>query len=146
MPITFQWCHKVGVLIKKMKTASATLSSILGEKIVVPHEKHNNYYNIFRDIILISPYIQNISQCSVLNGPCIWRGEWQSCMWWWCQCDVCRIRMFSERRMSFLQSVVGQPSNPYLKLKVRRDHLIEDALVEVGYTLRCRSYLRKTST
>lgn len=42
-----------------------------------------------------------------------------------------RIRMFSERRMSFLQTVVGQPTNPYLRLKVRRDHIIDDALVEV---------------
>lgn len=129
-----------------MKAAPATLFSILGEKIVVPHKKHNKYYNIFIGVILISPYIWNLSQLPVLNGPSIWRGELQSCMWWWCQCDVCRIRMFSERRMSFLQSVVGQPSNPYLKLKVRRDHLIEDALVEVGYSLQCRSYLRKTST
>lgn len=29
-----------------------------------------------------------------------------------------RIRMYSERRMSFLQTVVGQPTNPYLRLKV----------------------------
>ncbi|CAD1473457.1 unnamed protein product, partial [Heterotrigona itama] len=42
-----------------------------------------------------------------------------------------RIRMYSERRMSFLQTVVGQPTNPYLKLKVRRDRLIDDALVEL---------------
>ncbi|XP_014207550.1 ubiquitin-protein ligase E3A [Copidosoma floridanum] len=42
-----------------------------------------------------------------------------------------RIRMYSERRMSFFQAVVGRPSNPYLRLKVRRDHLIEDALVEL---------------
>ncbi|XP_026674769.1 ubiquitin-protein ligase E3A isoform X1 [Ceratina calcarata] len=42
-----------------------------------------------------------------------------------------RIRMYSERRMSFLQSVVGQPANPYLRLNVRRDRLIDDALVEL---------------
>lgn len=42
-----------------------------------------------------------------------------------------RIRMYSERRISFFQTAVGQPTNPYLKLKVRRDHIIEDALVEV---------------
>ncbi|XP_066585682.1 ubiquitin-protein ligase E3A [Prorops nasuta] len=42
-----------------------------------------------------------------------------------------RIRMYSERRMSFLQMVVGQPTHPYLRLKVRRDHLIDDALVEL---------------
>ncbi|KAJ4451050.1 hypothetical protein ANN_02486, partial [Periplaneta americana] len=41
-----------------------------------------------------------------------------------------RIRMYSERRMSFYHSVVGQPANPYLRLKVRRDHIIDDALVE----------------
>ncbi|UYV60364.1 UBE3A [Cordylochernes scorpioides] len=41
-----------------------------------------------------------------------------------------RIRMFSERRFSVLQSLIqGAPPNPYLKLKVRRDHLIDDALV-----------------
>lgn len=42
-----------------------------------------------------------------------------------------RIRMFSERRFSFLQSVSGNPSNPYLKLCVRRDHIVDDALVEL---------------
>ncbi|XP_054260809.1 ubiquitin-protein ligase E3A [Macrosteles quadrilineatus] len=42
-----------------------------------------------------------------------------------------RIRMFSERRMSFFQTVTGQPTNPYLRLKVRRDHIIDDALVEL---------------
>ncbi|CAG5075006.1 Similar to Ube3a: Ubiquitin-protein ligase E3A (Mus musculus) [Cotesia congregata] len=42
-----------------------------------------------------------------------------------------RIRMYSERRMSFFQSFVGQPTNPYLRLKVRRDYIIDDALVEL---------------
>lgn len=42
-----------------------------------------------------------------------------------------RIRMYSERRMSFFQTAVGQPTNPYLKLKVKRDHIIDDALVEL---------------
>ncbi|XP_012279942.1 ubiquitin-protein ligase E3A isoform X2 [Orussus abietinus] len=42
-----------------------------------------------------------------------------------------RIRMYNERRMSFLQTVVGQPTNPFLRLKIRRDHLIDDALVEL---------------
>ncbi|XP_034937131.1 ubiquitin-protein ligase E3A [Chelonus insularis] len=42
-----------------------------------------------------------------------------------------RIRMYSERRMSIFQSLVGQPTNPYLRLKVRRDFIIEDALVEL---------------
>jgi len=44
-----------------------------------------------------------------------------------------RIRMYSERRMNFLQSMMAgvQQPNPYLKLQVRRDHIIEDALVEL---------------
>lgn len=42
-----------------------------------------------------------------------------------------RIRMYSERRMSIYHSMVGQPVNPFLRLKVRRDHIIDDALVEV---------------
>ncbi|KAL1508843.1 hypothetical protein ABEB36_003674 [Hypothenemus hampei] len=42
-----------------------------------------------------------------------------------------RIRMYSERRISILQAVTGQPSNPYLRLKVRRENIIEDALVEL---------------
>uniref|UniRef100_A0A182T4I7 Ubiquitin-protein ligase E3A n=1 Tax=Anopheles maculatus TaxID=74869 RepID=A0A182T4I7_9DIPT len=52
-----------------------------------------------------------------------------------------RIRMFSERRLSFLQrqrqlnqlqrTSELQTANPYLNLKIRRDHIIEDALVEL---------------
>lgn len=43
-----------------------------------------------------------------------------------------RIRMYSERRLSVLQSLVhGAPPNPYLRLRVRRDHIIDDALVGV---------------
>ena len=43
-----------------------------------------------------------------------------------------RIRMYSERRMSIYQQVMeGMAANPYLKLRVRRDHIIDDALVEV---------------
>jgi len=43
-----------------------------------------------------------------------------------------RIRMYSERRMNMFQAVMGvTQSNPYLKLSVRRDHIIEDALVEL---------------
>ncbi|CAH1114233.1 unnamed protein product [Psylliodes chrysocephalus] len=42
-----------------------------------------------------------------------------------------RIRMYSERRISFLQTFTGLPSQPFLKLKVRRDHIIDDALVEL---------------
>lgn len=44
----------------------------------------------------------------------------------------CRIRMYNERRFnSFQTQLVGQPSSPYLKLKVRRDNIIDDALVEL---------------
>ncbi len=44
-----------------------------------------------------------------------------------------RIRMYSERRITALYSLVqGQQLNPYLRLKVRRDHVIDDALVRVG--------------
>ena len=43
-----------------------------------------------------------------------------------------RIRMHSERRFNYHQSLVlGAPQTPYLRLKVRRDHIIDDALVEV---------------
>uniref|UniRef100_A0A4W5KXT2 Uncharacterized protein n=1 Tax=Hucho hucho TaxID=62062 RepID=A0A4W5KXT2_9TELE len=41
-----------------------------------------------------------------------------------------RISMYSERRITALYSLVqGQQLNPYLRLKVRRDHIIDDALV-----------------
>lgn len=39
-----------------------------------------------------------------------------------------RIRMYSERRMSFIQTVVGQPTNPYLKLKVCISSVISDTI------------------
>ncbi|XP_077863624.1 ubiquitin-protein ligase E3A-like [Saccoglossus kowalevskii] len=43
-----------------------------------------------------------------------------------------RIRMYNERRMTVLHSLVqGQQINPYLRLKVRRDHIIDDALVRL---------------
>jgi len=44
-----------------------------------------------------------------------------------------RIRMYSERRMNLFQSMMAGAfqSNPYLKLQVRRDHIVEDALVEL---------------
>ena len=44
-----------------------------------------------------------------------------------------RIMMYRERRMNLLQSMVAGPDqfNPYLKLQIRRDHIIEDALVEL---------------
>lgn len=49
-----------------------------------------------------------------------------------------RIRMYSERRLTALYSMVqGQQPNPYLKLKVRRDHIIDDALVRVSYSIIC---------
>ena len=54
-----------------------------------------------------------------------------------------RIRMYSERRLTLLYSLVrGQHATPYLRLKVRRDHLIEDALVNVSIavsTFKCRN-------
>ena len=43
-----------------------------------------------------------------------------------------RIRMMNERRASLLQSLVhGAPTTPYLRLRIRRDHIIDDALVSV---------------
>ncbi|CAG4940317.1 unnamed protein product [Colias eurytheme] len=43
-----------------------------------------------------------------------------------------RIRMYSERRVSLLHAVVGAaPPMPFLRLKVRRDRIIDDALVEL---------------
>nr|CAD7264827.1 unnamed protein product [Timema shepardi] len=42
-----------------------------------------------------------------------------------------RIRMYSERRLSIFNSGGSQYTNPYLRLKVRRDHIIDDALVEL---------------
>lgn len=50
-----------------------------------------------------------------------------------------RIRMYNERRMSFLQTVVGQPTNPYLRLKVNSfnslTHLRYEYVLLVGKTL-----------
>ncbi|KAJ7325707.1 Ubiquitin-protein ligase E3A [Desmophyllum pertusum] len=46
-----------------------------------------------------------------------------------------RVRMYSERRLTLIYSLVrGQQATPYLRLKVRRDHLIEDALVNLEMT------------
>lgn len=43
-----------------------------------------------------------------------------------------RIKMYSERRTSLLNmQFLGQPTNPYLKLKIRRDFLIDDTLAEL---------------
>ena len=51
-----------------------------------------------------------------------------------------RIRMLNERRTSILQSLVrGAPSTPYLRLRIRRDHVIDDALVGVSSLLRSLS-------
>lgn len=43
----------------------------------------------------------------------------------------CRIRMYTERRLHIFHAQLGQSAEPYLRLKVRRDHLIDDALVEL---------------
>lgn len=44
-----------------------------------------------------------------------------------------RIRMINERRTSLFQSLVrGAPNTPYLRLRIRRDHIIDDALVSVS--------------
>lgn len=45
-----------------------------------------------------------------------------------------RIRMYNERRISILHTqIAGHLPNPYLKLKVRREQIIDDALVEVFF-------------
>lgn len=43
-----------------------------------------------------------------------------------------RIRMYENRRFCLIQTLIGQPTHPYLKLKVRREHVVQDALVEVN--------------
>lgn len=43
-----------------------------------------------------------------------------------------RIRMLHERRTSLLQTFIhGGPPMPYLRLRVRRDHVVDDALVNL---------------
>lgn len=43
-----------------------------------------------------------------------------------------RIRMLQERRTSLLQTLMhGGPPMPYLRLRVRRDHVVDDALVNL---------------
>ncbi|KAL8617103.1 hypothetical protein ACOMHN_014273 [Nucella lapillus] len=43
-----------------------------------------------------------------------------------------RIRMLQERRSSLLQTLMhGGPPMPYLRLRVRRDHVVDDALVNL---------------
>ena len=59
-----------------------------------------------------------------------------------------RIRMMEERRMSLVQSIMGggMMSMPYLKLRIRRDHIIDDALVGVSNTPCKTSYLLSVFT
>ncbi|XP_061189216.1 ubiquitin-protein ligase E3A-like [Saccostrea echinata] len=46
-----------------------------------------------------------------------------------------RVRMFNERRSSILNTFLrGLPPTPFLRLRVRRDHLIDDALVNLEMT------------
>ncbi|OWF52883.1 ubiquitin-protein ligase E3A-like isoform X1 [Mizuhopecten yessoensis] len=46
-----------------------------------------------------------------------------------------RVRMYNERRTSIQQTVLfGIPPTPFLRLRVRRDHLIDDALVALEMT------------
>lgn len=46
-----------------------------------------------------------------------------------------RIRMYGERRLTALYNMVHeQQSEPFLRLKVRRDHIMDDALVRVSGT------------
>lgn len=53
-----------------------------------------------------------------------------------------RIQMYSERRLRALYSLVqGHEPEPYLNLKVRRDHIIDDALVRVSSSTTCDSLL-----
>ncbi|XP_046395665.1 ubiquitin-protein ligase E3A isoform X1 [Ischnura elegans] len=54
-----------------------------------------------------------------------------------------RIRMYSERRMSYFQNVAGQHTNPYLRLKVKRDHIIDDTLVELEMAMENPNDLKK---
>jgi ubiquitin-protein ligase E3 A len=47
-----------------------------------------------------------------------------------------KIRMVNERRVSLLQSLVnGAPTMPYLRIRIRRDHIIDDALVNVSNSI-----------
>jgi ubiquitin-protein ligase E3 A len=48
-----------------------------------------------------------------------------------------RVHMLQERRLTHIYSLLqGRQSTPYLKLTVHRDNLIQDALVNVSYSLR----------
>lgn len=45
-----------------------------------------------------------------------------------------RIRMYSERRQALFQTFLsGTPSAPYLRLRVRRNHVVHDALALVRF-------------
>lgn len=48
-----------------------------------------------------------------------------------------RIRMYENRRFCLIRTLIGQPTHPYLKLKVRREHVVQDALVEVNRNNYC---------
>ena len=43
-----------------------------------------------------------------------------------------RIRMYHERHLAIVHNLVHGEGQPYLRLRVRRDFLIEDALIEVS--------------
>ncbi|CAF0730839.1 unnamed protein product [Didymodactylos carnosus] len=44
-----------------------------------------------------------------------------------------KIKMYRERHTSVVHSLLGIRLNPYFKINVRRDHLIEDALIALEY-------------
>lgn len=44
-----------------------------------------------------------------------------------------RIRMYTERRQAMVQTLLGAPASPYLRLRVRRTHLVEDSLATVSH-------------
>jgi len=53
-----------------------------------------------------------------------------------------RIRMMNERRAAMLQGLMGEHiGTPHLKLSVRRDHLIDDALVNVSKAVLFKAYV-----
>uniref|UniRef100_UPI0037E7B7A4 ubiquitin-protein ligase E3A n=1 Tax=Semicossyphus pulcher TaxID=241346 RepID=UPI0037E7B7A4 len=55
-----------------------------------------------------------------------------------------RIRMYSQRRLTALYSLVhDQEPYPFLKIKVRRDHIMDDALVRLEMIMENPSELKK---
>jgi len=55
-----------------------------------------------------------------------------------------RLRMISERRVAIVQSLFSANiSLPYLRLSVRRDHIVEDALNRVSWLLKLSSYFNQ---